>query len=169
MKTSTAITTSIIGILVLCLGYFLVPKPIPETETVAAANEKEYQKIFERSSDIPQMSEFVELLNPDSALEFYDRETMTNVVEVVMVKQVNDRYKAAIVAPVQIGKTGKYTLTGPPNITIEDSLKEYVRVTSSTRTEGNSISLNPRLWDIFYESGADFEKLRKAYEQREGA
>ncbi|MGB0372298.1 MAG: hypothetical protein ACPGN3_13275 [Opitutales bacterium] len=157
-KTVTLVT--ILGACFLAFLFSLTPKPISEAERVAAANEKYFAQIFHRCQNVPELKEFIDLYQPTSALEFFDNETMSQVVQVACHVEIDKRYKAAFVADVRINDAGFYDLTAEPKIWIEDTLGKFTTHFENGHSTGSTLKFHPKMWMEFIDSGADIEAYR---------
>lgn len=144
---------------------FLFWKPVKgrtEAQRVAEVNHKYYSEVFDRCSQIRPLAQFIQIFEPSEALEFFDNETMQEVMSVVAVAHLKDGYQASFVAPVTLLETGKYHLNGTPTFLIEDLrggvfTKHYPGGSSS----GPAIRLGPSLWQRFVSEGARLQSLRE--------
>lgn len=164
VDSKTAMIVSIVGVSLLAVLFSLAPKPPSEAERVAAANEKYYAEIFHRCQNIPELKAFIDLYQPTSALEFFDNETLSQVVEVACRVQIDERYEAAFVAKVRINEEGFYDLTAEPSIWIEDSLGQFTtNYRDGVQGRGSMRKFSPEMWSSFVESGAKVEDFRTIY------
>ena len=131
-----------------------------EAAEVAAANRILYAEIFERCKGVPELQQFISLYNPTEALEFFDNETMTEVVSVACVTDIDERFTATFVAPVEINGEETYSLTGDIDFRIEDKNGTFRKINPTGYSEGSSISLNSREWKNFMATNGDIESLR---------
>ena len=121
------------------------------------ANRQYYAQIFRRCHGIAELRQFVELYNPESALEFFDND---RVVSVACVAHIDDRYTASFTADVQINEEGIYELTGAMRLVIDDRDGKFTVIESNSTSSGQSVRLNPNEWAEFIAGGADIESIR---------
>jgi len=136
-------------------------KTLTEAEQIEILNKANFKKIFARCSEIEPLVQFIDTYKPTSALEFFN--PMQEVVQVVSVVEVKEKYKVSFIAPVSILKNDKYTLTGEPSFTIEDLTGgKFTKITpdGKGKSTGPSIQLDSTLWKLFIANNANIETLR---------
>ena len=134
-----------------------------EADRIERLNQQHYSKIFRRCDGIAELRQFLELYNPERAIEIFDNPSSYNnksVVSVMCLATIDDRYTANAYADVQINEEGTYDLMGDFSIQIVDSVGKLTTIDGNTTYRGKSVSLNLTEWTNFVDGGADSDSIR---------